>query len=78
MKTDKLIEIRNGIRALSDDLRKLKDDNYSELYRDGDLKYFEEIQRSLSISAANVATFIDHLENMQRYTTTKDTSTGSV
>lgn len=58
---EKLYKIRNEIRAVNDEVRKLKNDNYSELYHNGDLRFFEEISRSLSICAATVATFIDHL-----------------
>lgn len=59
--TKKLYEIRDNIRAVNEDVRKLKNDNYSEIYNNGDMRYIEEIRRALSICAATVATFIDHL-----------------
>jgi hypothetical protein len=58
----KLYEARDEVRAISAKLSKLKNDNYSEVYNNGDIKYFEEMGRQLAMSAATIATFIDHLE----------------
>lgn len=59
---EKLIQIRDSIRSVNDEVRKLKHENYTMLHQNGDLKYFEEIMRTLCISAVTVATYVDQLE----------------
>jgi len=59
---EKLYEVCGEVRATGLKLSKLKNDNYTEVYNNGDVKYFEEISRQLAMSAACIGTFIDHLE----------------
>ncbi|MEW6653300.1 MAG: hypothetical protein AB1394_07500 [Bacteroidota bacterium] len=59
---EQLYEQRDKVRAIGSELSKLKNENYTEIYNNGDVKYFEEISRQLAMSAASIATFIDHLE----------------
>ena len=64
---DKLSEIRDEIRALNMKVGKIKQEQYSEIYNNGDVKYFEEIQGHLAMSSAAVATFIESLKGNQEH-----------
>lgn len=58
----KLYEARDEVRAIGLKLQKLKNDNYTEVYNNGDIRYFDEMSRQLAMSAATIGTFIDHLD----------------
>lgn len=60
---DSMAEVRDEIRALNQKVGKIKQEQYAEIYNNGDVKYFEEIQGHLAMSSAAVSTFVESLEN---------------
>jgi len=68
---EEMKKFREQIRTNIAELKAIKDKNYHELYNNGDLRYVEEISRSLYVSAANVATFIEHISTSLDMTKTE-------
>ena len=65
--TSELKKIYENIHSCMDTVKKLKNENYHELYHNNDIRYIDEIYRSLCISAATVNTFMDCLENRNKF-----------
>ncbi|OGV08687.1 MAG: hypothetical protein A2499_04955 [Stygiobacter sp. RIFOXYC12_FULL_38_8] len=59
---EQLTAIRDEIRALHMKVAKIKQNEYSTIYNNGDVKYFEEIQGHLAMSSAAISTFVEHLD----------------
>lgn len=67
MDVNELVKIKEEINGINDKLKKLRDNNYTELYNKMDLRYIEEMRRTLFVSSATVATYIDKLESENRW-----------
>ena len=68
---EEMKKLLEQIRLNNMELSKIKNKNYHELYNNGDLRFVEEITRSLCVSAASVATFVEHLEASSPLSPTK-------
>lgn len=60
---DELKEILEKIRAVGDEMARVKSKRYAELYSKNEMSNYSEIQQYLNMTASRMARFIEHRES---------------